>query len=469
MQQPGRILDGDLETLGLQATLKMLALSGKTGTLVVTSGQETLSLYLNKGQIAALQDNFVQRPNLLEVMRRLRQIDGKVAAELRRVIGPNSPAMLEMLVDYGVISEDEMRQWQEYGVIQALSRAVRWQQGRFEFHRNVLQGAQLALNVDHVLLESLRQADEWDEAAATGLSRTTVARWMPHFTGDIMRLGLEPDAVNVLCLANGQLSLEQIAYALLCSEARIAQCMAQLLHMQLIEVVDQALEAELERNLIDILTASQHELASAQQGSAEQRLLALVKTLATCVNGLLTHHGSFARHLRGRGALRSGQVARYLEEAFGPMLKQAQTWWPILETVAFREGRLDCQEILSLQALVKGAQLHRFYWDAMSALHWLMRQICARILEDEVGNSRSERRFRELWEVFLREIEEQAHALQMQGGIALTQERGAVRRPGGYERSYESNPSNPRMASSHMRPIDTDPRMIQMRERRRMS
>src|SRR5215813_8746589 len=225
MQQQGRILDGDLETLGLQATLKMLALSGKTGTLMVTSGQETLSLYLNKGQIAALQDNFVQRPNLLEVMRLLRQVDGQVASELRRAMGPHAPAMLEMLVEYGVISEAEMLQWQEFGVIQALSRAVRWQQGRFEFHRNVLQGVRLALNVDHVLLESLRQADEWDEAATIGLNRTTVARWMPQFTGDIMRLGLEPDEVNILCLTNGQLSLQGIAYGLRCSEARVAQCL----------------------------------------------------------------------------------------------------------------------------------------------------------------------------------------------------------------------------------------------------
>lgn len=469
MQQQGRILDGDLETLGLQATLKMLALSGKTGTLMVTSGQDSLSLYLNKGQIAALQDNFVQRPNLLDVLRLLRQIDGKVAAELRRAIGPNAPALLDMLVDYGIISEAELFQWQEYRVIQTLSRAVRWQQGRFEFHRNVLQGARLALNVDHVLLESLRQADEWDEAAAIGLNRTTVARWMPHFTGDIMRLGLEPDEVNVLCLANGQLSLQAIAYGLRSSEARAAQCMEHLLALRLIEVVDQTLEAELERNLIDILTASQHELAKPHQGSAEQRLLGLVKTLATCVNGLLTHHGTFARQLRERGALRPGQVARYLEEAFGPLLQQAQMWWPILDTVPFQDGQLDCQEIYSLNTLVKGEQLQRFYWDAMTALHWLMQQICTRILEEEVGSSRSERRFRELWDVFLKEIEEQAHALQTSGGVAFVQERAASRRSAANERSYDGNSSYPRIANSRMRQMDTDPRMVQARDRRRLS
>src|SRR5262249_42164501 len=130
MQQQGRILDGDLETLGLQATLKMLALSGKTGTLIVTSGQESLSIYLNKGQIAALEDNFTNRPNLLEVMKALGRIDDKFAREVYRALGPRSPSLLEALVDYRIISEGEMFQWLEYGVIQSLSRALRWVQGR---------------------------------------------------------------------------------------------------------------------------------------------------------------------------------------------------------------------------------------------------------------------------------------------------------------------------------------------------
>jgi hypothetical protein len=43
MEQQDRIMDGDLQTLGLQSILKMLALSGKTGTLFVHSGPETLS------------------------------------------------------------------------------------------------------------------------------------------------------------------------------------------------------------------------------------------------------------------------------------------------------------------------------------------------------------------------------------------------------------------------------------------
>ncbi len=464
MQSQGRILDGDLETLGLQATLKMLALSGKTGTLIVTSGQESLSMYLNKGQIAALEDNFTYRPNLLDVMRLLGRIDEKLATEIYRAAGPRSPSLLETLVDYRIISEGEMFQWLEYGVIQSLSRALRWVQGRFEFHRNMLHDTQLALNVDHVLLESLRQADEWDEAAAAGLSRTTVARWRPQFNGDVRRLGLEPDAINVLCLANGQLSLQAIAYALLISEARVAQVMDHLLALNLIEVVDEALETELEQDLMNVLTTSQHELSRFPQNNPDQRLLAMIKTMTSCINGLLAHHGVYARQLRGRGALRSDQIARFLGELFEPLFKQAQKRFPILDTATFEHGQIDCGEIFSLNTLVKGEQLQLFYLEAAQGLRWLMEQIFANILGEEVGNSRSERRLSDLWKTFVQEIEEKVGRNQMRGGSMAFRQEGGARRSGQIERARDASL---RMSDPHIRQIETDPRMLQARERRR--
>jgi hypothetical protein len=465
MQQQGRILDGDLETLGLQATLKMLALSGKTGTLIVTSGQESLSLYLNKGQIAALDDNFTYRPNLLEVMRLLGRIDDKLATEIYRAVGPRSPALLETLVDYRLISEGEMFQWLEFGVIQSLSRALRWVQGRFEFHRNMLHDTQLALNVDHVLLESLRQADEWDEAIAAGLSRTTVARWRPQFNGDVNRLGLEPDAINVLCLANGQLSLQAIAYALLISEARVAQVMDHLLALNLIEVVDEALESDLEHDLMNVLNTSQHELSKYPQNTPDQRLLAIIKTMSGCINSLLIHHGTYARQLRGRGALRSDQIARFLEELFSPLLRQAQKRWQILDTATFEHGQIDCGEIFLLNTLVKGEQLQIFYVEAAQGLDWLMKQIFATILEEEVGSeSRTGRRLGSLWGTFVQEIEEKVGRNQMRGGSMAFRQDGGARRSGQIERTRDANL---RMSDPRIRQIETDPRMLQARERRR--
>lgn len=463
MQQYGRILDGDLETLGLQATLKMLALSGKTGTLIVTSGQETLSLFLQKGQVAALLEQPTPSMDLIEMLRLLGRLDHQLAAHFRPMAAQPSSVLLDALVKARVISEAEMLARLEFRIIQALSRALRWQQGHFEFHRNVLsREIPLALNVDHVLLESLRQADEWDEAQSTGLNRTTVARWHPGFDGDVRRLGLERDEINVLCLANGQLSLQAIAYGLLASEARVALAMGHLLELGLIEVVDEVLEADLERSLIRVVTTSQHELSKQSQGGADQRLLALIRALTACTNGLLDHHGQYARALRGRGALHPRQIARHLEEKFGPLLKKVQQRWPIFETVVFSQGQLDCQEILALNTLVKGEQLQDFYWDVVDGLYGFMQRVCEMVLNDEIGNSRVSRQFLELWRTFLREIDEEIARIQGQGGSGH-----AAQRPGGGPgggRSDRLGQSNPRLHQT-----ESDPRIAQVRERRRFS
>jgi hypothetical protein len=459
MQQQGRILDGDLETLGLQATLKMLALSGKTGTLTVTSGQETLSLYLQKGQVAAFQEDAASLGDLVEMLRLLGRLERQAASSFRQIAATQSAsALLDGLVRAHAMSEAEMAQRLEFRIIQALSRALRWQQGHFAFHRNLISHEMpVALNVDHVLLEGLRQADEWDEALGTGLNRTTVARWVPEFDGDVLRLGLEKDEINLLCLANGQLTIQAMAYGLLCSEARVALVMAHLLEMGIIEVVDEALEADLERNLIHILTRSQHELTRQPNGTLEQRLLVLIKALATCTNGLLAHHGQYARELRGRGALHPRQVARFLEDGFGPLLKQVRGRWPIFDTVPFTQGQLDCQEILALSSLVKGEQLQSFYWDAVDGLYWLMRQVCTTILRDEIGNSRSGRQFLDLWRTFRHEIDEEMARNEGQSGPGQ-----ATRAPGGGEK-------RPRDTQPPGRQAESDPRMSQVRERRRMN
>src|SRR6266576_2756659 len=75
MEQQDRIMDGDLQTLGLQSILKMLALSGKTGTLLVHSGPETLSISLRKGQLMALHEESYIKSDLLSMLCLINKLD----------------------------------------------------------------------------------------------------------------------------------------------------------------------------------------------------------------------------------------------------------------------------------------------------------------------------------------------------------------------------------------------------------
>jgi hypothetical protein len=436
MEQQDRIMDGDLQTLGLQSILKMLALSGKTGKLFVHSGPETLSISLSKGQIVALHEEGGIRADLLGMLCLIGKLDPPRAQMIRELAQGDMQLALSMLVERGWMSTDEMQRRLEFAVTQSISHALRWVNGRFAFHRQMIPigGKMRPLDIDSVLLEALRQADEWEEIVAEGvtnLTRTTVARWLPEVNKDVRNLGLSQESIEVLCLSNGEVPLQAVALVLMSPEARVARIMARLLELKLIEVVDTALEAELQRDLSNIIIKSQHTLVRQRQASQpEQLLLGLIVTLAECINGLLIHHGRYARSLRGRGQVPTTEIVRYLERRFGPQLQLlTRQQYPILETITFANGQLDCNDILTLNKVVKGEQLEEFYWEAVQGLATFLQMSFDVMLRDEVGNSHTGRQLNLAWKVFLSEVDSEIQRYQVyraQRNMQVARGRDAV-------------------------------------------
>lgn len=417
MELQDQIMDGDLQTLGLQSILKMLALSGKTGTLFVHSGPETLTISLRKGQIMALREGDSKQPDLPGMLCLINKLEPSRAQAVREFAQGNMQAALAMLVERNWMSKDEMQRRLEFAVTQSISHALRWVNGRFSFHRQLItmESAMETLDVDSVLLEALRQADEWEEMGHTSLTRSTVSRWLAEVNNDVRNLGLSQEHIEVLCLSNGELSLQAMSLVLMMPEARVVRIMARLLELRLIEVVDTALEAELQQDLSNIIIMSQHTLAQQRQNSTpDQHLLGLIKTLSRCINGLLIHHGKYAKALRGRGQLPVAEIIRYLERRFSQSLQLlSKQQYPILETANFANGQLDCSEILLLDKLVKGEKLEEFYWEAVLGLATFLRTVFATLLNDEVGNSHTGRQLNVVWKAFLTEIDQEIQQYQL--------------------------------------------------------
>lgn len=431
MEQQDRIMDGDLQTLGLQSVLKMLALSGKTGKLFVHSGPETLSISLSRGQIVALHEEGGMHIDLPGMLCLIGKLDPPRAQMLRDFGQGDAQVMLAMMVEHGWMSAEEMQRRLEFAVTQSISHALRWVNGRFAFHRQLIPigGKMRPLDIDSMLLEALRQADEWEEVAAEGatnMTRNTVARWLPEVNKDVRNLGLNQESIEVLCLSNGEVPLQGIALVLMTPEARVVRIMRRLLELRLIEVVDTALESELQRDLSNIIIKSQHTLVRQRQTSqAELLLLGLIITLTECINGLLVHHGNYARSLRGRGQVPPAEVVRYLERRFAPQLQLlGRQQYPILETITFVNGLLDCNDILTLNKVVKGEQLEEFYWEAVQGLNTFLQMSFDMMLRDEVGNSHTGRQLNLAWKVFLSEVENEIQRYQIYRAQRNVQTRG---------------------------------------------
>jgi len=428
MEQQDRIMDGDLQTLGLQSILKMLALSGKTGTLFVHSGPETLSISLRRGQIVALREEGVPQPDLLFMLCLVNKLDPQRAQAVRDYARGNIQVALALLVEQNWMSATEMQRRLEFAITQSISHALRWVDGRFAFHRQLvaMENRMQPLDIDSVLLEALRQADEWEEIggeAETHLTRTTVARWLPEINNDVRSLGLSQEYIEVLCLSNGELPLQAIASVLMMPEARVARIMARLLELRLIEVVDTALETEVQQDLSNLIIRCQLTLSRQRQSSnPQQHLLGLVTVLSECINGLLVHHGTYAKSLRGRGQVPFAEVVRYLERRFAHQLQLlSKQQYPILETTEFTNGKLDCTSILTLDKLVKGEKLEEFYWEAVLGLAAFLRMVFAELLRDEVGNSHTGRNLNVVWKAFLTEIDSEIQQYQVYRAYRNTQ------------------------------------------------
>lgn len=420
MEQQDRIMDGDLQTLGFQSILKMLALSGKTGKLYVYSGPETLSIGLRKGQIVALREEGVAQPDLLGMLCLINKLDPPRAQMIRDLVQGDMQVALAMLVERGWMSASEMQHRLEFAVTQSISHALRWVNGRFEFHRQLLpmESKMRPLDVDSVLLEAFRQADEWEGITKEGVAHfthTTVARWQPEVGRDVRSLGLSHEGIEVLCLSNGELPLQAVALVLMMPEARVARITARLVELRLIEIVDTTLETEVQQDLSNIIIRCQHALARRRRAAnPEQHLLGLIATLCECINGLLAHHGKYARALRGRGQVPPVEVMRYLERRFSqPLQLLAKQQYPILETANFGRGQLDCSDILTLNKVVRGQQLEEFYWEAVQGLATFLRMAFADLLRDEVGNSHTGRQLNVAWKIFLSEIDQEVQQYQV--------------------------------------------------------
>ena len=208
----------------------------------------------------------------------------------------------------------------------------------------------------------------------------------PSSTATYDSLGWGARKSGVLCLSNGQFPLQAISYALLVPEPQVVLLMQRLVDLGLVEVVDARLEDELERGLVNLLTQSQQQLAQESGPTPEQRMLTIIRTMGSCINGLIAHHAIYARSLRGRGEIPSREVIRYLEATFGPIIAQLQHSFPRMDgIVRFTRGEIDFHDLETLDKVVRGKELADSYWDAVQFMSRLMQLVFDRILS---GRSR---------------------------------------------------------------------------------
>ena len=411
-----RILDGDLETLGLQSTLKMLALAGKTGVLIVQTASSQLNIYLQDGAITRLEDPSTPDPDLLDLFRAMGRIGVEHGMQIPQDARKDLAAITQYMVNNGLLSPAEELQRREFIVTQAICRAIRWDKGRFEFRRDISMmrrtggmytpSAGQPMNVDHVLLEALRLADERDHMTVRPAARTVRARKVPIASDDSRLASLSVDAAWVYSLCDERRPVYAIAFALLMPEAVAGAWVTTLLEQGLVDLVDHKVEEDLSRSLTQAILRSKSALEKLTRDEPDRFMMNLALLMGGFINDLLAHHARFSRSIRARGDIPPAEVVRRVDQMISPMVERATRAFPRMEgLIGVERGQMMFSDIKTLGKLVRGHELITCYWDAARLMRALTREIYDAVCADELGTSRGNRSFDENWTVFLREVD----------------------------------------------------------------
>lgn len=411
-----RILDGDLETLGLQSTLKMLALGGKTGVLIVQTSSSRLNIFLQDGAITRLEDPSTPDPDLFDLFRAMGRISADQAMLMPQDARKDLAATTQYMVNNGLLSPAEELRRREFLVTQALSRAIRWERGRFEFRRDISMmrrtggmytpSAGQPMNVDHVLLEALRLADERDHLSRRPLPRFACTRKTPIEMDDPRLADLSPEVHWVYTLCDERRPVYAIAFALLMPEPVAGAHMASLMEQGLLDLVDHRIEEDMSQDLTQTLLRNRGALENLSRQTPERMMMDLALILGGFINDLLSHHARYSRATRSSSDTALPETLRRIERMLTPMVERATRAFPRMEgLIGIDRGQLTFADIKGLNKVVRGSELTICYWDAARLMRGLVREVFDAVRADELGPSQGVRQFDEVWNSLLRNID----------------------------------------------------------------
>jgi hypothetical protein len=154
-------LEGRIEVFEPIAILQLLNLAQVTGELVLDTDNNAAHVYFDRGNVTFA--GITNRPlKLGELLLREKRIKRK---DLDRILEKKAEGkrLGDLLIEAGVIAEDELRYAVEEQIKEVIYEVVRWHFGSFSFTKDTLPRRQdilIDIPLDHLMLEGLKRLDE---------------------------------------------------------------------------------------------------------------------------------------------------------------------------------------------------------------------------------------------------------------------------------------------------------------------
>lgn len=164
-------LKGDLSTIGLAEVFQMISMSQKEGTLVVQDAESRKSIYFSSSGVQLLSSGKRKGLRLGEMLVRAGKISDVSLNDALENAKIQKKLMGEILVESGIVTDKDIQDLLRAQVEEEIYDLFVWKKAAFEF----IEGApsedlrdreahvtKLSFDVNGLLLEAVRRADEWE-------------------------------------------------------------------------------------------------------------------------------------------------------------------------------------------------------------------------------------------------------------------------------------------------------------------
>ncbi len=175
-------LSGDFATMPLPDLLQWLAMSQKTGILILQRGEVVKEIYLRDGKIVSSSSNDPREyfGQFLLAYGKISEDDLLIAFARQAQTGIK---LGRLLVMEGHLSEDDVQRFLRIKAEETIYDLFLWEQGDFKFYNDVPAQSNhvpIAMDVTSILMEGTRRADEWGRIRKVFPSEETIVAIVPE-------------------------------------------------------------------------------------------------------------------------------------------------------------------------------------------------------------------------------------------------------------------------------------------------
>ena len=214
-------LKGDLETIQLADIFQTLANNQSRGTLIVHDRDSKKHIYFEGGRVTLYSYGERRALRVGRILLGRKKVTRNELDAALKAQGHSREHLGKILVGMGVISEEEMNDALKFQVEEEIYSLFTWKDAHFEFSPDILvvdeadkpsRAISLSLDVQELVMEATRRADEWQTIAGVISSTREVYRFTGKKSGDLTIEDLtEDEAAELLLLFDGTRTVEEVS------------------------------------------------------------------------------------------------------------------------------------------------------------------------------------------------------------------------------------------------------------------